>query len=135
MLEDFYQARAYKAEIVWPDPGAQPPPSRGAARVEGEGAEGAGVAGGAGGGAAGARTHMSYDVSCSWFHHWLLFFCVLLILSDYFPNQWTNTTPEQEWRRAERERYEASRLSFQQAAEERGEGGGTKKKKKKKKKK
>lgn len=39
----------------------------------------------------------------------------------------------QEWRRAERERYEASRLNFQQAAEE-GDAAKTKKKKKKKKK-
>ena len=63
MLEDFYQARAYKAEVVWPDPGVQPLLRPAAPPVEdGEVAEG-GAAAGAGAGAGGAaRTHMSYDV-------------------------------------------------------------------------
>lgn len=43
----------------------------------------------------------------------------------------TKSKFKQDWRRAERERYEASRINFQQAAEE----GAAKRKKKKKKKK
>lgn len=71
ILEDFYQARAYKAEIVWPDPGVEPlraSPPKGSSNSEGRAEDGAAAAGGtavgAGGAGAGgaARTHMSYDV-------------------------------------------------------------------------
>lgn len=71
ILEDFYQARAYKAEIVWPDPGVEPlraPPPKSSSNSEGRAEDGAAAAGGTTVGAGGAgdggtaRTHMSYDV-------------------------------------------------------------------------
>ena len=68
VLEDFYQAKAYKAQVVWPDPDVEPLAAAAAAASSSSSeAPNAAAPPAATGGAAAAgsplRQHMSYDVS------------------------------------------------------------------------